>query len=243
MKLLVMVAALLLQAENEADELVKRMTLDQLMRISALPPARVQEMHCAALALWLNQNHPDHRFALPGAEAARLANQVGAAIANDAEMPEELARDFVRVLVIEPDGKIGERTDPKYETAIGELALPCDKLFGEAREGKTLSLHPLAKPSVVSPALATCYALYKAAASRAKGDEAVKLGRDADRAAELALQGKDGAARTAAEAALASEAVAALKAPEGEPGAEMMRLVMCVPHLKGLNSGGEVLKP
>jgi len=240
MKLLLVAAALLSQAGSEAADVMGRLTLDQLMRISALPPARVNEMHCAALALWLDHKRPDHRFALPRAETARLTSEVAAAIANDAELPKDLAEQFLAVTEAEPEGKIAEAAD--VEQVIRDLARPCDALFKEARDGMPLPLHPLANSSVVSPSLATCYALYKAAASRAEGDEAVKLGRDAEKAAELALQGKNGAARDAAEVALAAEAEAALKAPVAKPEAEMMRLVMCVPYLRGLNAA-EGIKP
>ena len=212
---------------------LERMTLDQLIRISTMPPARISEMHCAALAVWLDQNQPRHAFALPAGEAARVATAVSAAIANDAELPADIARDFVAALTDEPGARINEASAAQRDGIIGDLSAPCKPLFSAANEGKPLPLHPLAKPSVVSPALATCYALYKAAASRADSEEAARLDRDADRAAELALRGKEGAERAAAEAVLAFEAAAALQAPTQELEAKMMRLVMCVPHLRG----------
>ena len=77
----------------------------------------------------------------------------------------------------------------------------CAPLYVAAASPEPLKLHPLAMPSVVSPALASCYAQYRLAAGLSNPEEAGDLNANADRARQLALKGKEGTARAAAEAA------------------------------------------
>lgn len=212
------------QPAKPNDDVMERLSIDQVMRLSTLSPARITEMRCAGFGQWLVANRPDGAKSPTPAAAARLSAQVGAAIANDAELPADLAGDLVASVALEADSKAKEE-----EAAFNAEVEACAPLYAAAASPEPIKLHPLAAASVVSPALASCYAQYRLAASLSEGEEASGLNADADRARTLALKGKDGAGRSAAEAALEAEFLAAKAAPKADQEAGMMRLIMCQP--------------
>jgi hypothetical protein len=211
--------------EPESD-LMERLSIDQVMRLSTMSPARISEMRCAGLGQWLVRNRPDGAKSPTRAAADRLSAEVQAAIANDAELPADIAGELVAAVALEAEGKAKEEPaafDTEVET--------CAPLYAAAASSGPIKLHPLAAASVVSPALASCYAQYRLAASLSEGDEVGDLKANADRARELALRGKDGDVRAAAEAELEAEFLATAAAPRGEQEAGMMRLIMCQPMM------------
>ena len=210
-------------AEPKGD-VIDRLSIDQVMRLSTLAPARINEMQCAGLGQWLAANRPGEAKA-PAREAAdRLATQVGAALANDAELPADIAGELLASVAVDAGKKAAED-----KAAFAAQVDTCAPLFAAAASPEPLKLHPLAAASVVSPALASCYAQYRLAASMSEGEDAAGLNADADRARTLALKGKQGAAYSAAEAALDAEFLAAKAAPKADQEAGMMRLIMCQP--------------
>ena len=204
-------------AEPESD-LMERLSFDQIMRLSTMSPARIAEMRCAGFGQWLVANRPDAAKSPTRAAADRLSAEVQAAIANDAELPADIAGELVAAVALE-----AEAFDTEVET--------CAPLYAAAASSGPIKLHPLAAASVVSPALASCYAQYRLAASLSEGDEVGDLKANADSARELALRGKDGDVRAAAEAELEAEFLETAAAPRGEQEAGMMRLIMCQPMM------------
>ena len=209
------------------DDLIDRLSVDQLMRISTLPPARLIEMRCAGYGQWLVANRPGDAKSPARPAAARLSTAVQTAIANDAEIPADLAGDLLASVAVEAGKKLGDEGEPAFAAEVQ----PCASLYAAAASPEPLKLHPLATPSVVSPVLASCYAQYRLAASLSSADEAGDLNASANKARELALWGNDGDARTAAEAALEAEFRATKAAPQADQEAGMMRLIMCQPMM------------
>ena len=237
MKLRLIVAASVLlgavsasaQPVEPQSDLMERLSIDQVMRLSTMSPARISEMRCAGFGQWLVRNRPDGAKSPTRAAADRLSAEVQAAIANDAELPADLAGELVASVALEAEWKAKEEAaafDAEVET--------CAPLYAAAASSGPIKLHPLAAGSVVSPPLASCYAQYRLAASLSDASEVGDLNANADRARDLALKGKDGAARAAAEAALEAEFNATKAAPQGEQEAGMMRLIMCQPVMASI---------
>jgi len=215
----------LAQPVEPKDGLMDRLSVDQIMRLSTLPPARIAEMRCAGFGHWLVAHRPRDAKSPNSAAADRLSAEVAAAISNDAELPADVAKELVASIAGEAEHVLAD----KGETAFSAEVSACTSLYAAAASPGSLKLHPLAAASVVSPALASCYAQYRFAASLSEGGEASDLNANADKARELALMGKEGAARAAAEAALDAEFGATKAAPQPEQEAGMMRLIMCQP--------------
>ena len=217
---------------QENEDLMERLSVDQVMRLATLSPARISEMHCAGLGQWLAAHRPGEAKSPARATADRLSREVQAALANDAELPADLAGELLASAGAEAGRKAGEDG-----AAFAAEVETCAPLFAAAASPAPLKLHPLAAASVVSPAMASCYAQYRLAASMSEGEEAAGLNADADRARTLALKGKDGAARAAAEAALDAEYLATKAAPKADQEAGMMRLIMCQPVMAAAAKG------
>lgn len=211
---------------------MERLSVDQVMRLATLSPARISEMHCAGLGRWLASNRAGGAKSPAKAAADRLFNEVQTAIANDAELPADLAGELLASVGVEAGKKASEDG-----AAFAAEVESCAPLFAAAASPEPLKLHPLAAASAVSPALASCYAQYRLAASMSEGEEAAGLNADADRARTLALKGKDDTARAAAEAALEAELAATKAAPKAEQEAGMMRLIMCQPVMAAAAKG------
>lgn len=214
------------------DDFMDRFSIDQIMRLSTLPSARIAEMHCAGVGQWLVANRPAAAKSPSRPAADRLSAEVKAAIANDAELPADLAGELLASVAVEAGKKADEEA-----TAFAAQVDSCAPLYAAAASHDPLKLHPLAASSVVSPALASCYAQYRLAASLSDGGEASDLNASADRARNLALKGKDGTARKAAEAALEAELRATRAAPRADQDAGMMRLIMCQPVMAAAAKG------
>lgn len=225
-------APLIGQPAQSNDDFMDRFSIDQIMRLSTLPPARIAEMHCAGVGQWLAANRPAAAKSPTRPAADRLSAEVKAAIANDAELPADLAGELLASVAVEAGKKANEEA-----TAFAAQVDSCAPLYAAAASPEPLKLHPLAAASVVSPALASCHAQYRLAASLSKGEEASGLNADADRARTLALKGKEGAALSAAEAALEAEYLAAKAAPKADQEASMMRLIMCQPVMAAAAKG------
>lgn len=237
MKLISSAAALALLCGAPAsaqpkDDLMERLSVDHVMRLATLSPARISEMQCAGLGQWLAANQPDGARSPTRAAADRLFSEVQAAIANDTEIPADIVGELLTSLSAEAGPKTGED-----ERVFAAQVENCAPLFVAAGSPGALKLHPLAAATVVSPALASCYAQYRLAASMTEGEEAAGLNADADRARSLALKGKDDAARAAAEAALEAEYLATKAAPKADQEAGMMRLIMCQPVMAAAAKG------
>lgn len=218
------------QSEEPKQAAIDRLSVDQLMRLSTLHPARISEMRCAGFGQWLVAHRPRDAKSPSGAAADRLSAEVTAAIANDAELPADVVKELVATVADEADHVLARKGEAAFAAEIDT----CASLYAAAASPGPLKLHPLANASVVSPTLASCYAQYRLAANLSSGEEAAGLKRDAGRAHDLALNGKAGDARIAAEAALEAEFRAAEKAPRVEQEAAMMRLILCQPIMEGI---------
>jgi hypothetical protein len=215
-------------------DLAERLSMEQTLRLATLSPARISEMRCAGFGQWLAINRPGGKNSPTSAAADRLSAEVQAAIANDAELPADLVHELVASLSAEAKAKIAD----EGETAFARDVEACAPLYAAAAQPEPLKLHPLARPSVVSPALASCYAQYRLAAAVSSPEQAGDLNANAEKARQLALKGKEGAARAAAEAALESELRATKATPQADREAGMMRLIMCQP-LMATAAGGD----
>lgn len=236
MKLASIVGALSLVVSNplsaqpvkEGADVMDRLSVDQLMRLSTLPPARITEMRCAGFALWLATNRPTSPKSPTRSAADRLSADVQTAIANDADLSIATAHELLAAIATDAGLKVNE----EGEVALFAEVHRCKSLYAAAASPAPLRLHPLAGPSTVNPALASCYAQYRLAATLSDGEEAKGLNASANEAHELAVKDKSGAARAAAEAALEAEFHALEAAPEADKQAGMMRLIMCQPAMQ-----------
>lgn len=215
-------------SEGDAHGPLDRMSLNQMMRLSTLPKARLRELQCAGVSRWAgSQAWPV--FALDASTKADFESRVANAVAHDLEMERELA-----VALIDQYAE-----EVPYHTAKGDLdswrhevESDCTDILSAIR-ARTYQLSPLAEPTVVDTTLATCYARYSVAAERTDGEEADGLLATAAKAEALALNGKQGEALAKAKAALAAQIAAERAAGRGDENAEMMQMVICIPALEG----------
>jgi hypothetical protein len=202
--------------------------VDQLMRVSTLSPARITEMRCAGYGQWLAANRPTNAKSPTRSAAARLSAEVEAAIANDAELSAKDTRDLVAAIAMDAGLKVKDEGDAVLLAEVDS----CRPLYSAAASPAPLKLHPLAVPSVVSPAMASCYAQYRLAATLSDGEEAKDFTASANKAHELAVKDKSGAPLAAAEAALEAEFNDLKAAPDSDKQSGMMRLIMCLPAMQ-----------
>lgn len=212
-----------------------RMTLGDMMRLLALPEARLREARCAGLAQWNARTGQG----LDPSKLARFRAAVASSIAHDAELAPDLAAGFVDAFGEQLDEREKGVSKRQHAEAMARKQADCAPLLAMAAADAPLTLHPLNNASVVSPALATCHALYTVAAEEAVGEEADDLRKQAARATELALAGKDLAGQKAAREALEAEVAAARKNPVEKGEREMMRLVTCLPLLSEAEKGSK----
>ena len=224
---LIVSASLSAQPVKEGDPL-NRVGVDQLMRMSTLSPARITEMRCAGYGQWLAANRPTNPKSPSRSAAARLSAEVQAAIANDAELSTEDAHDLLAAIAMDAGLKVKDEGEAALLAEVGR----CTPLYAAAASPAPLKLHPLAVPSVVSPVMASCYAQYRLAGTLSDGEEAKDFTSNANKAHELAVKDKSGAALAAAEAALEAEFNALKAAPDTDKEAGMMRLIMCQPAMQ-----------
>jgi hypothetical protein len=210
-----------------SGDAMDRLSVDQLMRLSTLPPARIAEMRCAGFGLWLAENLPTSPKSPTRPAVNRLSAGVEAAIASDAALSIETAHELVAAIAMDA----GIKARDEGEQALFAEVDRCGSLYAAAASPAPLKLHPLAVPSIVNPALASCYAQYRVAAKHSDGEEAKALNASANEARDLALKNKSGATRAAAEASLEAEFLALEAAPENDKQAAMMRLIMCQPAM------------
>lgn len=214
------------QAAGPASAL-DRMTMGQMMRLAALPEARLNEARCAGMATWrARQGRMDP------SRAARFRDAVVAAVAHDADFPPDLAAAFVDAFADQITEQQRDESAAAFADWLAGAEAQCADLLATVERDAPPALHPLNNAALVDPALAGCHALYVVAAERANGEEQAGLRRQAEEARTLALAGKSGEGRSAAEGALAAEVAAARAHPIGEEDRAMMRLVACLPILK-----------
>lgn len=204
------------------------MTVGQLLKLTALPGARLSQIQCAGYAHFRQLKG---RPVIAPERLASLRDALGDDAADFADMKKEAGRAFVLLYADEARETEASMKPAEWSEWQARQDARCASFFKAAADG-SLVIRPLPDPAVVDPMLASCHALYRAAAARASGEEKASLSRDADRAAALALKGKEGAAKAAAEAALAAAAQEAATAPALDAEPEMMQLVLCVPKLR-----------
>jgi hypothetical protein len=219
--------------EGKAAGPLDKLSLNQMMRMTSLPAARMRELQCAGLAHW-NATQGANAWpalALPDPARATFVEGVVQAIANDIEADREAAQALVE----------GYSTEPKFREEKGDLTAyraemesECSGLIAGVRVG-TYRLAPLARPSVVNTTLASCYARYTVAADGADGEEAKSMRETAAKAERLALTGKAGEKLDLARAALADELAAARADKASQAEGEMMRLIMCLPAMAAVD--------
>jgi hypothetical protein len=225
--ILVISAPLSARPAKVSGDVMDRLSVDQLMRLSTLPPARIAEMRCAGFGLWLAENLPTSPKSPTRPAVDRLSADVEAAIANDADLPIETAHELVAAIAADA----GIKAKDEGEQALLAEVDRCGSLYAAAASPARLKLHPLAVASVVNPALASCYAQYRVAAKHSDGEEAKALNASANEARDLAVKNKSDAARAAAEVSLEAEFRALEAASETDRQAVMMRLIMCQPAM------------
>lgn len=211
---------------EKAEGPLDRMSLNQMMRMSALPPARMREFQCAGIANWAgSRDWPV--FALGDAERAAFVDRVAAAFALDLEMDKAIAMDLIAEYSREPPHRQAKGEGTTYRASMER---DCGALIAAVRSG-TYQLSPGAEPAVINTTLATCHARYLVAAEASRNEkEAASLRATAARAEAMALAGKEGEALVKARAALQRQ-VEAVRADSGSAGDEMMRLVVCLPAM------------
>lgn len=216
------------QGKEQTGTALDELTMGQLLKLTAMPGDRLSRMQCTGYGLWLQ------RTGQPALPVERL-NAVHAALGRDAatfgEMSGEIGLAFVALYAEEAEEK-KKVLSPGEFTAWRKLEDNRCAGFFTAAAATSFALRPLAPAWVINPRLNGCHAAYRAAAARSKGNDSAALTRQADRAAELALAGKKGAALAAAKTALHDEAAGAAAAPVLDPEAEMMQLTLCVGQLR-----------
>lgn len=216
------------EGKEQTGSALDDVSIGQLLKLTALPSARLSQMQCTGYGIWLRNNGQP---ALP----SRRLDEVHAILGKDAatfgEMKEDMGLAFVALYADETE-------QTKKSSTAGEFAewrkaqdARCGGFFKAAVDG-SLNLRPLASPSIIDPQLNGCHAAYRAAARRSTGDEAASLAGLAERAAAMALKGKSGEALTKARAAMADEEAHAAAAPTLDAEPEMMQLTLCVGRLK-----------
>jgi hypothetical protein len=239
--LLLLIAALTLQelpkefldrkvreGKEQTGTALDELTMGQLLKLTAMPSARLSQMQCTGYALWLRQHGEP---TLPSERLDAVHAALGRDAASFGEMKGEVGLAFVAVYAEEAAEKTKALSADEFAAWRKAEDARCGGFFKSAGDG-SLKLRPLAHASVIDPVLNGCHAAYRAAAARNNGDERASLARMADRAAALALEGKSGNALAAARAALDEEAASAALAPVLDAEAEMMQLALCVPKLK-----------
>lgn len=211
---------------EKGDGVLDRLSLNQMMRLTALPPARLNEMKCAGVTRWSGSTAWP-AFALTDRQRADFANRVASALAHDVEMDRGIAVGLINKFAEEPPY---QQKQGKLVAWRAEMERDCAGLLARVRSG-AYELAPLARPSVINPTLATCYARYTIAADAATDPaEATGLRATAAKAEALALAGKAGDALAAAKAALADRLALGRDEKMTGEGGEMM-LVMCIPAM------------
>lgn len=213
---------------EKSDDTLDRMSLNQIIRMSALPPVRMREFQCAGVANW-SGSKAWPAFVLTEDGRSAFVDQVAVAFAHDLKMEKAVAVDLI--------ARFSE--EPPYRKQKGELSAwraemerNCADLIAKVRNG-TYQIAPLAQPWLVDSTLANCYARYLIAAETAKDErESKELRATASRAAILALAGKQGDALTKARAALDQQFAEARADKLTADGDDMMRLVMCLPAME-----------
>lgn len=216
------------QGKEPTGTALDELTMGQLLRLTAMPSARMSQMQCTGYAMWLQ------KAGQPVLPDARL-NQIHARLGDDAARFGEMSRDiglaFVALYAQEAEEKKKTVSADEFAAWRKLEDARCGGFFKAAGDG-SLAFRPLVPASVIDPRLNGCHAAYRVAAARSKGEERAALSRQADRAAALALEAKGGADFAAAKTALDEEAAAAAAAPLPDPEAGMMQLALCVPLLK-----------
>lgn len=213
---------------EKSDDPLDRMSLNQMMRMAALPAERLRELQCAGVASWAG-SRAWPAFALSEEQRGTFVDRVTVAFAHDLEVDKALASDLIAKFAEEPPHREQKGELPAYRA---EMEKDCGALLKQVRSGD-YALAPLAAPSVVDTTLATCYVRYTLAAEKAaRATEAADLRKTAAKAEQMALAGKQDAALNAARAALSYQLAQerGSSAPEDEQ--DMMRLVMCLPAIE-----------
>lgn len=213
---------------GKGDDVLDRLTMNQMMRLAALPPERMRELQCAGIASWSgSQAWPG--FALTSEQRRQFVDRVAAAFAHDLQVEQDLAAGLIAKYAEEPPHRANKGELPAYRA---EMERDCEGLMRRVQSG-TYDLAPLAAPAVVDTTLATCYVRYTLAAEQAATpEEAAGLRATAARAERMALAGKTAAALDAARAALAAQLAATRSKPGSSDEQDMMRLVMCLPAIE-----------
>lgn len=209
----------------------------QLMRIASLDETRLREARCAGLFAF-----KAGRGQFPAAASAGFARSVAAAVANDADLPPDLAQAFVDQYADEVASRQAKLPEDGARADLAAAEAECAALADALARGQAPALAPLVDRGLVDPTFATCHALYSVAADKASAADRPGLQKLADRAAALALgqrsgEDRDRAARALADAVAAEREEAALAARSGRDAAgdqqrAMMRLVACLPMME-----------
>lgn len=213
---------------EKSDDPLDRMSMNQMMRMAALPAERMRELQCAGIASW-SGSRAWPVFALSDDQRTTFVDRVAVAFAHDLEVDKALAADLIAKYAEEPPHHEKKGELLAYRAGVEQ---DCSGLMKEVRSG-TYELAPLAAPSVVDTTLATCYVRYTLAAEKAATPaEATSLRNTAADAEQRALAGKTDAALIAARTAMAEQLAATRAKPGSSEEQDMMRLVICLPAIE-----------
>lgn len=216
------------EGKEQTGTAVDEMTNGQLLRLTAMPSARLSQMQCTGYGIWLRNNGQP---ALPSDRLDKVHATLGLDAAKFGEMEEAVGLAFVVLYAEETEQTKSSSSADEFAAWRKRQDERCGGFFKAAADG-SLVLRPLAPASIIDPQLNGCHAAYRAAARRSEGEEAASLNRMAERASALALEGKSGEALVQARSALNEEAAHAAAAPVLDAEPEVMQLALCVGRLK-----------
>lgn len=102
---------------------VDRLSINQLLRLSSLPPARIAEMKCAGLTGWSGAKDMP-ALALDDASRKVFADKVVAAVARDTDIDAAIVAGLITKYADEPDYRKQQGEWPAYDAEIQRDCAP-----------------------------------------------------------------------------------------------------------------------
>lgn len=110
-------------AGKASDDPVDQLSINQLLRLSSLPSARIAEMKCAGLTGWSGAKDVP-ALALDNASRKIFADKVVAAVARDTDIDPAIVADLITKYADEPDYRKQQGEWPAYDTEIQRDCAP-----------------------------------------------------------------------------------------------------------------------
>ena len=129
---------------NPTDEPLERLSLDQLSRFAALPPARIAEMKCAGLTGWAGAKDMSS-LALDDTQRKAFFDTVATIVAKDTEIDADTVAGLIHSYADEPDYRKQQGEWPAYKA---EIDGDCAPMIAAVKAG---SFQPSTAPSAAVP--------------------------------------------------------------------------------------------